>query len=268
MNTIIFRGNQQVEHLSANDRGLAYGDGLFETVLVKNGELVWWPEHWQRLHSGASRLVISLPDQQLLLRAIQQLTQTKNCVLKIIVSRGDSGRGYAPSAGPATTVLSVHPMPKHYHAPIALRWCQTQIAQQPALAGIKHLNRLENVLARAECSSLEYADGLMCDRDGAVICATSANVFIFKNNIWRTPDVSVCGIQGVARQWFLANIANVCVERLSRPDLESAEAIFLCNAVRGMMEVNRIESVKLSKSSAYVELKHRFLLCNPAFVSN
>ena len=268
MNTIIFRGNQQVEHLSANDRGLAYGDGLFETVLVKNGELVWWPEHWQRLHSGASRLVISLPDQQLLLRAIQQLTQTKNCVLKIIVSRGDSARGYAPSAGPATTVLSVHPMPKHYHAPIALRWCQTQIAQQPALAGIKHLNRLENVLARAECSSLEYADGLMCDRDGAVICATSANVFIFKNNIWRTPDVSVCGIQGVARQWFLANIANVCVERLSRPDLESAEAIFLCNAVRGMMEVNRIESVKLSKSSAYVELKHQFLLCNPAFVSN
>ena len=268
MNTIIFRGNQQVEHLSANDRGLAYGDGLFETVLVSNGELVWWPEHWQRLCSGAARLAISLPDQQLLLKAIQQLTHTKNCVLKVIVSRGESGRGYAPSAGPATTVLSVHPMPEQHASPMALRWCQTRIAQQPALAGIKHLNRLENVLARAECNTPEYADGLMCDRDGSVICATSANVFIFKNNTWRTPDVTVCGIQGVARQWFLANIANVCVERLSRADVESAEAVFLCNAVRGMMEVNRIESVKLSESSALVELKQRFLLCNPAFVSN
>jgi 4-amino-4-deoxychorismate lyase len=267
MNTIIFRGNQQVEHFSANDRGLAYGDGLFETVLVSNGELVWWPEHWQRLLSGAAHLSISLLDQQLLLSAIQQLITNKNCVLKIIVSRGDSGRGYAPSASPATTVLSVHPMPEQHHSPIALRWCNTEIAQQPALAGIKHLNRLENVLARAEWSSPEYADGLMCDRDGAVICATSANVFIYKNQAWRTPDLSMCGIQGVARQWFLANIADVRVERLSRTDIESAEAVFLCNAVRGMMEVNRIESIQLSESSALLELKHQFLICNPAFVS-
>ncbi len=268
MNSIIFCGNQQIEHLSANDRGFAYGDGLFETVLVSNGELVWWPEHWQRLCAGAAHLAISLPDQQILFSAIQELIENKNAVLKIIVSRGESGRGYAPTAGPATTVLSVHSAPERHASSIALRWCNTEIAQQPALAGIKHLNRLENVLARAEWSIPEYADGLMCDRDGAVICATSANVFIFKNQQWRTPDLSLCGIHGVARQWFLANIANVSVEQLSRADVESAEAIFLCNAVRGMMEVNRIESVKLSESSALVELKQRFLVCNPAFVSN
>jgi 4-amino-4-deoxychorismate lyase len=268
MSTIIFSGNQVVEHLSASDRGLAYGDGLFESILVSHGELIWWPEHWQRLCAGAARLAISLPEQQVLLPAIHELTKNKNAVLKIIVSRGESGRGYAPASGPATTVLSVHPVPEQHTSPYALRWCQTQIAQQPALAGIKHLNRLENIVARAEWNSPEYADGLMCDREGAVICATSANVFIYKDQHWRTPDLSMCGIQGVARQWFLVNIANIHVERLSRADIESAEAVFLCNAVRGMMEVNRIESVKLSESSALVELKQRFLLCNPAFVSN
>jgi 4-amino-4-deoxychorismate lyase len=268
MSAIIFRGNLQIEQLSANDRGLAYGDGLFETVLVRNGELIWWPEHWQRLCAGAARLAISLPDQQVLFSAIEQLIANKNCVLKMIVSRGESGRGYAPTVGPATTVLSVHPLPERHASPIALRWCQTQIAQQPALAGIKHLNRLENVLARAEWNSLEYADGLMCDRDGAVICATSANIFIYKNQQWRTPDVSLCGIQGVARQWFLANLADVRVQQLSRADVERAEAVFLCNAVRGMMEVNRIESVELSESAALQELQQRFLASNPAFVSN
>ncbi len=268
MSAIIFRGNQQINQLSANDRGLAYGDGLFETVLVRKGELIWWAEHWRRLCAGAARLAISLPDQQVLFPAIEQLIDHKNAVLKIIVSRGESGRGYAPIAGLATSVLSVHPLPEPYALPIALRWCQTRIAQQPALAGIKHLNRLENVLARAECNTPEFADGLMCDRDGAVICATSANVFIYKNQTWRTPDVSLCGIQGVARQWFLANVDNVCIERLTRTDLETADAVFLCNAVRGMMPVKRIESVELSESAALQELQQRFLACNPAFVSS
>ncbi len=267
MSTIIFRGNQQVEYLSANDRGLAYGDGLFETILVRNGELIWWLEHWQRLCAGAVRLAISMPDEQILLPAIQALVENKNAVLKVIVSRGESGRGYAPASGPTSTVLSIHQIPERHNSPIALHWCQTQISQQPALAGMKHLNRLENVLARAEWNSPEYTDGLMCDHDGAVICATSANVFIYKDQHWCTPDLSLSGIQGVARQWFLTNLADVHVERISRLDVETAEAIFLCNAVRGMMSVNRIESIKFSESLVLAELKQRFLACNPAFVS-
>jgi 4-amino-4-deoxychorismate lyase len=265
MSTLIFRGNTQIEHLSSNDRGFAYGDGLFESILVHRGEFVWWSQHWRRLSMDAARLGITLPDEAGIFSAVQRLVGQQTCVLKIIVTRGESGRGYAMATGPTTTVMSIHPVPERHALPIALRWCQTPIAQQPALAGIKHLNRLENILARSEWCSSDYADGLMCDNKGSVICATSANIFIYQAARWRTPSLALCGIDGIARQWFLAQMPDCMVTTLSRAVVENAEAIFLCNSVRGMMVVKCIETIQLPSNDLCAEWQQKFLAHNPAF---
>lgn len=265
MSVIVFQGNTQVEQLSPLDRGFAYGDGLFESILAAKGELIWWPEHWQRLASGAQRLGIDLPNEPMIYQAALQLAGIKRCVIKIILTRGVSGRGYAPSTGPASAIVSMHTAPNLLKAPIAIRWCQTPISQQPVLAGMKHLNRLENVLARSEWQDENYFEGLMCDLSGNVICATSANLFIYVNNRWLTPDLTNSGINGVSRQWFLENIDNIGIQHISRQVVENAEAVFLCNSVRGMMEVSHIEQIVLAKNTVLSELNQHFLNCNPAF---
>ena len=265
MSVLIFQGNTLVEQLSPLDRGLAYGDGLFETILIANGEFIWWPEHWQRLVSGAQRLGINLPNEQLIQQAALQLAGTKRCVIKIILTRGIGGRGYAPTNGTFSTIVSMHHAPEILKSPVKVRWCQTTISQQPLLAGMKHLNRLENVLARSEWQPENYFEGLMCDLSGNVICATSANVFINLNNRWLTPDLTNSGINGVARNWFLENVENIGVENISRHDVENADSVFLCNSVRGMMEVSHIEHVTFTKNAMFNELNQRFLNHNPAF---
>ena len=266
MNTLMFNGNQPMKYLSPEDRGLAYGDGVFETILAHDAKLVWWPEHWQRLAHGAERLRIALPNQAMIRNAALQLAGNTRCVIKLILTRGVSGRGYMPQNGSATTIVSMHPKPQVLPVCLSLRWCKTMAAQQPVLAGLKHLNRLENVLARGECAQ-EYDEGLMCDRDGLLISATGANVFIYRNGRWLTPDLSECGIAGIARQWLLTHTPNASIEKISRKDVENAEAVFLCNAVRGMMAVKRIGQADFPEHPLLTALMQQFLAQNPAFAS-
>ena len=266
MKALMFSGNQEISTISAEDRGLAYGDGIFETILAQDAELVWWPEHWQRLVHGAERLGIALPNQTLIHDAALQLASNTRCVIKLILTRGISGRGYMPQNGPATTIVSVFPKPNALPTSLALRWCNTIVVQQPALAGLKHLNRLENVLARTECASA-YDEGLMCNRDGLLISATSANVFIYRDGRWLTPDLSESGIAGIARQWVLAHAPYASIDKISRVDVENADAVFLCNAVRGMMAVSRIGQTDFPEHAALTALKQKFLAQNPAFAS-
>ncbi len=265
MSTLIFHGNRRADTLASNDRGLMYGDGLFETLRASHGELPWWPAHWRRLTAGAERLGIALPDQTQIREAALSLLSDKPAVVKILLTRGESGRGYLPCNGPPTCVISVHPLPAPLLQPLALHWCETQLAKQPALAGIKHLNRLENVLARMECEAADCVEGLMCDNAGHVICATSANVFIYSEGNWRTPDVTQSGIAGIARQWFLAELPNVRIETITRDQVQLAESVFLCNAVRGMMEVERIGAQPFRGNSALQALQRRFMAAHPFF---
>lgn len=265
MTALIFQGNKPIQHVSPLDRGLAYGDGVFESILAVKGELIWWQGHWQRLTNSAKRLGIAIPDETLIQNAALQLAGLGRCVIKVILTRGVGGRGYAATSGPATVVVSVHPAPAVIQKPIAIGWCQTVISQQPALAGMKHLNRLENVLARSELPADIFFDGLMCDLSGHVICATAANIFIYSKQRWLTPNLSACGITGLARHWFLENINHIGIEQISRSDVENADAVFLCNSVRGMMEVNRVNDIELQPNAVCGVLKKQFLNSNPAF---
>lgn len=271
MNARVFVGETRVAAVPAEDRGIAYGDGLFETMRAHQGKVPWWDAHWARLQSGADRLRLALPDQAVVGREAAQLLSGDSAVLKLLVTRGSGGRGYAPPvAAMPTWVLSKHPLPvPPPYEGIALRWCATRLALQPALAGIKHCNRLEQVLARAEWKDAavpdrDAHDGLMRSTQGDVIGATAANVFVLRAGRWSTPRVDRCGVSGVCRAWAMAAL-EAAESRLSVTDVETAEAVFLCNAVRGILPVARLAGRTWLPHPQIAMLRRRLTAAHPAF---
>ena len=267
----LFVGAARVAAIPTDDRGFAYGDGLFETMRAHGGAVPWWDAHWHRLQTGAARLQIALPEQRHVCDQAAGLLDGRGGVLKLVVTRG-SGRGYAPAAMPAapTWVLSQHAVPDA-PAPggLTLRWCQTRLALQPQLAGIKHCNRLEQVLARAEWAQRSKRDatadeGLMRSTAGDVVCATSANVFVLSAGQWRTPRIDRCGVAGVCRGWAMTALAAQEM-RLSLQEIESADAVFLCNAVRGILPVSRLGARSWLPHPQVAALQRRLAAEHPAF---
>ena len=237
MSVRVFHGTQQVDAVAADDRGLAYGDGLFETLRVHRGALPWWDVHWSRLVRGSERLALELPDpEQVRAQATLLFADGGDGVLKLLVSRGGGARGYAPTPGiQPHWLLSRHPLPLS-GAALHLHWCNTRLATQPLLAGIKHCNRLEQVLARAECVAAGADEGLMRDGDGRVVAATSANLFVLRSGRWTTPTLDRCGVAGTCRAHLLESL-QAREARLQPEDVAAADAVFLCNAVRGILPV-------------------------------
>ena len=237
--------------LPLTDRGLNYGDGLFDTLLVREGRLCQWPRHWRRLQLGGRRLGITLPPAERLIDEIGTLTgEISEAVLKILVTRGDGGRGYRPaSEAVSRRVLTLHPVPIYpadwYQRGVAVRWCGTPATQNPALAGIKHLNRLDNVLARAEWEDPEIAEGLMAGPDGTIIGGTMTNLFLWDGEGLATPAVDCCGVAGTVRELTIEMAKAVgipCVEaRVSRGDLDRARGLFLTNSLVGVWPVRFLE---------------------------
>jgi 4-amino-4-deoxychorismate lyase len=274
VNARIFSGDTQVDNVAADDRGLAYGDGLFETMRAARGDVPWWELHWRRLQEGARRLGIALPDIEHARREAQALLAGDDAVLKLLVTRGRGGRGYAPQADAKPTwVLSRHPLPpKVPEEGIAVRWCGTRLSVQPALAGLKQCNRLEQVLARGEWNDPQAVDrdafeGLMCSTEGDVVCATAANLFVLQQGRWRTPRVDRCGVAGICREWLLDELgADTC--RLDVTDVEAADAVFLCNAVRGILPVTRLGERRWAADPRITAIRERLRAANPAFNPN
>lgn len=239
----LFRGQEALAALDPSERGLAYGDGLFETMRVSRGQLPWWPAHLARLAQGAAALGIPLPPADWLAAQARALAAEApvQAVLKLVLTRGSGGRGYAPPAEPVPTVqLSLHPFPAPPASPLVLHLCRTRLSLQPALAGIKHLNRLDQVLARAECPAAGSDEGLMLDAGGRLACATAANLFLRLDGRWLTPDLQGGGVAGLARAWLLRNLPDTGTATLAPDRLADAEALFLCNAVRGILPVGRV----------------------------
>lgn len=234
------------DRVSALDRGLLYGDGLFETVLFVAGAAPLWPRHLARLQAGAQRLDLPLPPLPTIHdTAVRAAAGLARAAVRISLTRGVGERGYAPpaQAAPCWTVsaAAAPAVPADWYARgIRVRCCRLRLAAQPVLAGIKHLNRLENVLARAEWTDAAVAEGLLGDRDGHVIGATAANLFAVRDGRLHTPAVDECGVAGVARAEVLARCETV-IGRLTWEEVMRADEIFLTSSLRGILPVAAID---------------------------
>ena len=235
--------------IAINDRGFAYGDGVFETILIHGHQPVLINAHLDRLEHGAERLKIPL-NRKLLEQEISQRSTDfpVQGVLKIIVSRGLGGRGYRPVNNNDTTrVLSFHLMPDYgdqsAEAGVDVFVCQQRLAIQPSLAGIKHLNRLEQVLASQEWPEGNFMEGIMLDMNDNVIEGTRSNIFWAESGQLYTPSLDQCGVAGIMRNYLSEHIDGVLeTGECSLTRLLNADEVFLCNSVFGVWPVKNIFS--------------------------
>ncbi len=238
--------------ISIRDRGLLYGDGVFRTLRATLGKAQHWRLHYQKLQHDCTSLGIACPDLALLSAELNDLlVQHPDGVMKLIVTRGEGTRGYAPSIQSTPThIWDVSPMPDYpadwaTHG-IKARLCQLRLSQQPRLAGIKHLNRLENVLAAAEWDDMDIAEGIMLDVSGNVIEGTRSNLFMVRDGALLTPDLSYCGVSGVQRdrvmEWAAIHNVTCRVGQLGLDELFAADEVFLVNSVFGLWPVRELHN--------------------------
>lgn len=242
---------EALEVLSVQDRGLQYGDGLFETLAVRDGAPCHWPRHLRRLQRGCERLGLPAPDSRLLEAEAAQLCHgVSNGVLKIILTRGPGQRGYiSPELVEPTRVLRVSTLPEypatHRTDGVVVTVCQTPLGLNPALAGIKHLNRLEQVLARAEWRDPAISEGLMLDLEGHVIEGTMSNLFVLHNGELVTPDLARSGVAGITRERIMelaiAQGLPLEVRPLTLDDVTHSDEFFICNSLIGIWPVKQLQ---------------------------
>jgi len=234
-------------HAPASDRGLHYGDGVFETVAVIRGQPRLWQGHMDRLAVGCRSLGLPEIPQAVLLREVQTVSAgPATCVVKIILTRGSGGRGYRPPGKPAPNrIVAAYPFPDGTEDEalfgVQTRICDLRLALQPALAGIKHLNRLEQVLAAAELAQNGAKEGILLDSEDFVISALSGNLFLVAGDRLLTPRMDRCGVRGVMRAAILQAFKQNCEQRRITLDmLPEADEVFYCNSVRGVVPIRSI----------------------------
>lgn len=242
--------------LSVFDRGLSYGDGLFTTALIVAGKVQYLEQHIERLITGCQQLGIVLNDVEKLIQQIEQIALRYELnVLKVVITAGVGGRGYSRNgAGKPTVVISVFPYPEHYqewqNKGVVLAKAETKLGIQPLLAGIKHLNRLEQVLVRKELDNIEADDVLVCDINNKIIETSCANVFWLSKGIIYTPKLDQAGVAGIMRDKLLKLLPEVNLVTMDAKVLEEAEEIWLCNSLMGIVPVKNFVGRPLNMEQA------------------
>ncbi|WP_094751791.1 aminodeoxychorismate lyase [Psychromonas sp. CD1] len=240
----------KTEQISALDRGLAYADGLFTTIKVQKGQLLLWELHLQRLQLGAKKLFFPRVDWQALKADVDlvalSIQHKEQSVIKIILTRGNTQRGYSTEyCTDVLRIVSNTSFPAYYEQwakqGIRLIQCKTPLSRHKLLAGLKTLNRLEQVLIKHELDCKGALEGLVCDEFENVIEACSANIFLYLDNHWVTPRLDYCGVAGVQRRQIMqsAKDKGICIieKDVSINDIYCAQALCLSNALMGVVPV-------------------------------
>ncbi|GMQ77294.1 MAG: aminodeoxychorismate lyase [Gammaproteobacteria bacterium] len=262
---MLVNGHRQ-DHLSAHDRGLHFGDGVFETVAIEDGRALCLDRHLARLTRGCARLAIRAPGAATLEEECARVCDgVGRAVLKLVITRGASGRGYAPDPRvSATRVVARYPWPQYpadsRSGGVAVRICATRLGRNPRLAGVKHLNRLEQVLARIEEDPAGCDEGIMLDGRGRVIAGIMCNVFARRGERLCTPDLSGCGVAGIMRELVLEAAQQVTglepqVATLAVDELSSAEECFLTNSLIGIWPIKIFDGKPLRVGPVAHELQ-------------
>jgi len=255
-----------------SDRAIHYGDGLFETIAIQNKQILCFDTHLNRLEKGCKKLKIPIPNRDIIKNEISTLIETNDqAVIKIIVSRGQGGRGYKiPEDIEPTRIISLHPWPNYSRnystLGIKTKVCNFRYAKNPALAGIKHLNRLEQILARSEWTDNTILEGIVMDTNNFVIEGTMSNIFCIIGRTLYTPDLSLCGVEGIVREKIIdmADKVNFSVEikNMSLEFLLSADEVFMCNSLIGIWPVNSINEKQFSSYQQTTKITNSLIKYN------
>lgn len=266
--------------ISPSDRAFNYGDGVFTTLMVNEHKVELLPYHLSRLEHDTAAIKLDIDIHTLETAIAEQVSAIKNAsdenaskyVLKVHISGGQAGRGYARSEDSETRVrFSQHQYPSHYDSladdGVTVICAQTRLAIQPLLAGVKHMNRLEQVLVKHEVDEAGANDAIVCDTQDSIIEASAGNLFFYLNDEWYTPSLKGSGVNGVVRQCLIDSLLNDnCALNVGQYDLSylrKASAVVITNALMGVMPVKQIRMTDFSlvnfdvKSSAIVALKTR-----------
>jgi 4-amino-4-deoxychorismate lyase len=248
-----FRDSHRCDVLPADDRGLQYGDGLFETVAIRDGAPRLWNYHVERLQTGAARLGLPAPTESALRGELdaaldQAGADVNRCTAKLLMTAGEAPRGYRRTGDAPVTLLTGIAESRRladacYREGIGLRLCNTRLAIQPQLAGMKTLNRLEQVLARNEWQDDSAFEGLTLDTDGRLVCGTMSNVFLIIGQQLITPAITRCGVSGVMRRHVLTLLDEADVDFQVRDvdvdELRVADGVFISNSQVGILAARR-----------------------------
>ncbi|MGV0005816.1 MAG: aminodeoxychorismate lyase [Candidatus Porifericomitaceae bacterium WSBS_2022_MAG_OTU9] len=252
MNTtpVVLVDGHRTAMVPASDRGLQYGDGVWETMAVKHGKILCLREHLQRLLRGVVAVGLDACMVAAVKRDLRRLGRgVERAVIKVILTRGSSSRGYR--SGQDTVgrrIVTLQPWP-HWPATWQRRGIQVlllkaRLATQPGLSGYKHLNCLQQVLARKEWDSAAIAEGLMRDQLGYVVEGTMSNVFIRCGQRWLTPKIDRCGVAGIVREAVISHCQDIGIkirqQRIKLSQLCTADEIFVCNSLIGLWPVRRL----------------------------
>lgn len=242
---------QHTSQINIADRATQYGDGCFTTMAVDCGDVAHWDAHLTRLQNSCARLYIAFEGWDELSQQVLALAHNQqNCVIKVIISRGEGGRGYGTTGTTKPSyIITRHDMPIHYSnwqdKGIELNVSTITLAKQPLLAGLKHLNRLEQVLVKRELEQDAFHDCIVMDTDNQIVETSVGNIFWYRDNAWFTPSLAYSGVEGVMRNHiinlFNAKGSNIHECRNSLDVLQEASEVFICNSLMGVVPVNAIE---------------------------
>jgi len=248
-----YRNNRRITSVPVDDRGFQYGDGLFETVAIRAGSARLWQLHVDRLAGGCERIGFRMPSESSLHEAVgiavkSSLPRPRDGVIKLMLTAPPSDRGYSrPRSIDPDVTIGAFParLPERdaYRTGVDTILCSTELASPSVTAGLKTLNRLEQVIAAAECRAANVFDGLTCDAVGRVICGTMSNVFFVSGQAIITPSVARCGVAGVMRRFVMESLAGegieVAVGDFLATELGGADEVFITNSQFGILPVRR-----------------------------
>jgi 4-amino-4-deoxychorismate lyase len=253
MTPVILIDGKKQSKASIFNRNTQFGDGLFETCLVENKKLLFWSNHFERMKLGCDRLKISMIDETLWLSDIKKafsLMKIDNCIVKLVLSRGESLRGYSykDNIRPIRITIVSELKKNNQDKGFSLEFCNSGYNSNPKLAGIKHCNRLEQVIARA---GIKVDDGIMLDENENVVSVTQGNIFCIQGNRLITPNLDKCGIEGTRRAVILKIAVDlgfdINIKNLSVAELLRSDEVFISNSIQGVGPVNQIEDFAYSK---------------------
>jgi len=264
MTQIVLIDGKEQSQISVSNRNFQYGDGLFETCVVKDNQILFWKKHLLRLDLGCRKLKIKNIDEIIWLEDIKKalsLTSIKNCVVKLILSRGNSQRGYSypDDISPVRIVIVSELKNAQVKKSFSLEYSQSGYHSNPILAGIKHCNRIEQILARA---TLTRDEAIMLDENQNIISVTQGNIYFISDNKLVTPKLDRCGVIGSRRSLILELAEsiqlNVKEGNISMNEVKNADEVFISNSIIGIQSVSSIEDYYLPKSRMTEQIKKAF----------